>query len=132
MHKVFSILVGAAALFALTLGAAVVPAQPATASVTLAAAVAAASCNDGLNRKVTIINETGVAMREFYASPPDAEVWEDDILGQGVVKPYGSVVIDFDDGRCRCVYDFKAVFTDGDELIRQKINVCDIGTYRYY
>jgi len=97
-----------------------------------AAALAAQNCNDGENRRVRIINETGVTMQSFYASPPEEDSWEEDILGAGVLAPYASRVINFDDGRCRCVYDFKAVFVDGDELVRAKVNVCTTETYRYH
>jgi hypothetical protein len=30
------------------------------------------------------------------------------------------------------MFDFRAVFSDGDVLVRRKINVCEIGTYRYH
>lgn len=30
------------------------------------------------------------------------------------------------------MFDFRAVFSDGDVLVDDKINVCEIGTYRYH
>ena len=42
-----------------------------------------------------------------------------------------SVVINIDDGTGACLYDFKARFSDGDELERYRINVCQISEYRY-
>jgi hypothetical protein len=48
------------------------------------------------------------------------------------VLPAGSRVrINIDDGSGACIYDFKARFSDGDELIRYRINVCEITEYRY-
>ncbi|MEQ9520636.1 MAG: hypothetical protein RLN89_14495 [Parvibaculum sp.] len=87
---------------------------------------------DGLNRQVRIINETRVTMREFYASNVDAETWEEDILGADLLPPGESVMITIDDGSGYCLYDFKAVFTDGDELERKRVNVCEISSYRYH
>ena len=40
--------------------------------------------------------------------------------------------IDFDDGTGYCMFDFRAVFSDGDVLIREEINVCEIPSYRYH
>jgi len=133
MHKVVANLFGAVALAALTVGSGAAPVPSAAAAVVpVSAAAAAQNCNDGQNRRVTIINETGVTMMAFYASPPDTNDWEEDILGSGVIDGYASKVINFDDGRCRCIYDFKAVFADDDVLVRNKINVCEISSYRYH
>jgi len=37
-----------------------------------------------------------------------------------------------DDGTGYCLYDFKAVFADGDVLIRERVDVCTISSYRYH
>ena len=42
-----------------------------------------------------------------------------------------SDMINIDDGSGACLYDFKAVFDDGDVLTRNQINVCQISEYRY-
>ena len=57
--------------------------------------------------------------------------WQEDILGDDVVPPGKDVRINVDDGSGHCKYDFKAVFDDGDALIRRNINVCEIRSYRY-
>ncbi len=87
--------------------------------------------NDGQDRCVRIINVTGVTMTHFYASNSGANDWEEDILGRDVLANGASVVINIDDGSGACLYDFKARFADGDELIRYRINVCQITEYRY-
>jgi hypothetical protein len=83
------------------------------------------------DRHVRIINETEHTMVRFYASNTGSTSWEEDILGDSVVKPGGDVLVNIDDGTGHCLYDFKAVFDDGDSLIRQRVNVCEISSYRY-
>lgn len=92
-------------------------------------AVAEASA---LDRRVRIINDTNVDLREFYASNTDAATWEEDILGEHILPAGSSVVINIDDGRGYCMFDFRAVFVDGDELIDHRINVCEIESFRYH
>ena len=87
--------------------------------------------NDGQDRRVRIINATGVTMTHFYASNSGQNDWQEDILGQDVLANGASVVINIDDGSGACIYDFKARFSDGDVLERYRINVCQITEYRY-
>ena len=92
---------------------------------------AMAQSKDGNDRHVTIINETRHTLVRFYASKISSDDWEEDILGNSTLQPGGQVKINIDDGSGACLYDFKAVFDDGDELIRNRINVCTVGQYRY-
>ncbi len=84
------------------------------------------------NRRVRIINETSWTMVEFYASNVGAETWEEDILGYDILSSGDSVMMNIDDGTGYCLYDFKAVFADGDVLIRERVDVCTISSYRYH
>jgi hypothetical protein len=93
--------------------------------------LAAAPANAQEDRNVQIINETQHAIVRFYASNVSRDSWEEAILGQDVLPVGQSVNINFDDGSGACLYDFKAVFDDGEELVRSGIDVCSIGTYRY-
>jgi len=83
------------------------------------------------NRVVTIINQTGYVMVEFYGSNKGTTSWEEDILGYDVLGGYDSVNINFDDDTGYCIFDFKAVFSDGDEIVTKGINVCEIPTFTY-
>ena len=87
--------------------------------------------NDGEDRRVRIINVTGVTMTHFWASNSGEEDWQEDILGRDVLANGASVTINIDDGSGACLYDFKARFADGDELEKYRINVCQITEYRY-
>ena len=94
-------------------------------SVTLATPAAA------LNRVVTIINNTSYVIVEFYGSNKGTSSWEEDIFGYDVLGAYESLNIDFDDGTGYCIFDFKAVFDDGDVLVTKGINVCEIPDFTY-
>jgi hypothetical protein len=83
------------------------------------------------DRRVRIINDTQHTMVRFYASNSSRTTWEEDILGQRVLPAGQSVMINIDDGSGYCLFDFKAVFDDGDVLTRSQINVCQISEYRY-
>jgi hypothetical protein len=91
-------------------------------------AVAPANAQD---RNVQVINETQHAIVQFFASNVDRGTWEEDILGENVLPVGGAVNVNIDDGSGACVYDFKAVFEDGEELVRTGIDVCTTSTYTY-
>lgn len=82
-------------------------------------------------RPVRIVNDTRHAIVRFHASVVTAGSWEDDLLGTHRLSPGQSVTIDLDDGSGECLYDFKAVFDDGDEVVKTRIDVCTIESYRY-
>lgn len=96
-----------------------------------AATLLSASAASAEDRHVRIINETSHTMVQFYASNTAQTTWEEDILGDDVVRPGDDVRINIDDGSGHCKYDFKAVFDDGEALIRHNVNVCEISSYRY-
>lgn len=86
---------------------------------------------DGYDRHVTIKNRTGWTMLRFYASDSRSDDWEEDILGSDVLESGQDVRINIDDGSGACIYDFKAEFTNGEELTRSRINVCEVSEYTY-
>ncbi len=86
---------------------------------------------DGYDRHVTIKNRTGWTMLRFYASDSRSDDWEEDILGSDVLESGQDVRINIDDGSGACIYDFKAEFTNGQELTRSRINVCEVSEYAY-
>jgi hypothetical protein len=100
-----------------------------------AAASAALICSlanaQAANRIVEIINETGATMTEFYASIGASNSWEEDILGDEALEDGESVDVNIDDGSGKCVYDFKAIFANGGEAVKQGVNVCQISTFTF-
>lgn len=79
-----------------------------------------------LNRSVTVVNNSGTTITRFYGSNSGRSSWEEDILGNGVIPPGGSVSINFNDGSGACSFDFKAVFADGSSAVEPGIDVCRV------
>ena len=100
----------------------------ACAALFLASTAAGALAYD---RHVVVVNDTSYDIHEFYASNVGAETWEEDILGENILYSGQQVRINIDDGSGYCKYDFKAVFEDGYEAIRNGVNVCEVDTYTY-
>jgi hypothetical protein len=100
-------------------------------AVTAATASAPVQSRDGRNRRVRIHNTTGWTMLRFYASNTSRSDWEEDILGDDVLANNASIVMNIDDGTGACNFDFKAEFTNGQELVRNNVNVCEIADYYY-
>lgn len=84
-----------------------------------------------LDRRVELINNTGFTIVEFYGSNTGSNSWEEDILGPDVLPSGSSVMINFDDASGYCMFDFRAVFDDGDVLDRGDVNICEIATFTY-
>lgn len=82
-----------------------------------------------LNRWVTVVNNTSTVMVHFYASNRDRRSWEEDILRRSVVYPGRKMNVNIDDGTGYCIYDLKAVFSDGGEAVRWGVNVCEVGLW---
>lgn len=90
--------------------------------------VPAASGGD-FNRVVEIANETNRVVFRFYGSNVSRASWEEDVLGASTIPPGGTFMVNFDDGSGYCEFDFRAVFSDGGEVITNGINVCEVATY---
>ena len=104
----------------------------AAAAAFLALAAAGAShAASGENRHVNVVNHTRHTITHFYASNTGTNNWEEDILGRDELARGESIDIDVDDGTGACKFDFKAVFSDGEEVIKHNINVCEIEEYEY-
>ena len=95
----------------------------------LSMAVAAPAA--ALDRRVTIVNNTGYTIVNFFGSNTGTNSWEEDILGRDVLPSGSSVVINFNDGTGYCMFDFLAIFDDGEQLIRERVNICEISTFTY-
>ena len=96
---------------------------------TLGASVAAPAL--ALERYVRIYNNTSYTMTEFYGSNKGTDSWEEDIFGNQVLPAGASVDVNFDDGSGYCVFDFKAVFSNGAELTDYDLNICELDNFYY-
>lgn len=77
------------------------------------------------NRWVTVRNNTNFVMMEFYASNRDQPSWGRDWFGMDVLMNGEEKAFNLDDGSGYCIWDLKAVFDDGDEVITNGFNVCE-------
>lgn len=93
---------------------------------------ASAACNDGKNRRVTVINDTSYTIVRLYGSNVGEDSWQEDVLGDDVLSPGAKVTVNFDDGTCYCNFDLKAEFNDDTETIRRQFNVCTQESWRIY
>ncbi len=101
--------------------------------IVLATSTAASSdCDDGKDRRIRITNDTSYSLTQLYGSNVGADDWEEDVLGNRVLKPGQSVTVNFDDGSCYCNFDFKAVFSDGTSTIKRRYNVCESSGWRIH
>lgn len=98
----------------------------AAALVSLAPATA-----DALDRRVRIVNDSKHTIVSFFSTNVGVRDWNESLLGDDALKPGTSVVLDLEDGSGYCRYRFRAIFEDGVELVRQSVNVCEVGTYKY-
>jgi hypothetical protein len=100
-------------------------------TLALGVAVLGATASVAADRNVTIVNQTGYAVIELYGSNAGTSSWEEDILDVDILPHGSSVSVNFDDGTGHCMFDFKAVFEDGDEVIEDGVDVCSIGTFTF-
>ena len=78
---------------------------------------------DGLY--VNIYNETSVDIWYLYMSPQSSDSWEEDVLGENDILPaWDELSVDLD-GYNECMWDFKAVFADDEEVELYEVNVCE-------
>ena len=129
MKKTITLIAGAALLVAAFGTASATTAEPRIAAEP--AAIILVQSRDGQNRRVRIHNQTGWTMTHFYASDSRVDDWQEDMLGSSVLGAGSSITMNIDDGSGACLYDFKARFTNGQELTRMRINVCEIADYYY-
>jgi hypothetical protein len=81
------------------------------------------------DRRVRIINAGNVTVNSFYASNTNRQSWEEDILGNSVLAPGQSVMVNINDGTGACMFDFRAVLANGRKVESYGMNVCQISSW---
>ncbi len=97
--------------------------------VTLAAVSLAPDAASAQDRRVRIINAGNVTVNSFYASNTNRQSWEEDILGNSVLAPGQSVMVNINDGSGACIFDFRAVLANGRKVESYGMNVCQISSW---
>lgn len=78
-----------------------------------------------------LTNKTRYTLTHIYISVPSSNSWEEDILGNQVVESGETVVITVDDGLEDCKYDIRYDFSDGDSVIENAVDLCEINGSEY-
>ena len=97
--------------------------------VTLALVSLAPDTASAQDRRVRIINAGNVTVNSFYASNTNRQSWEEDILGDSVLAPGQSVMVNINDGTGACMFDFRAVLANGRKVESYGMNVCQISSW---
>lgn len=102
------------------------------ACLTLALAAGLAPPAEAIDRRVRIVNDSTRDLVAFHRAYSGTDEWGENLLGQGgILRPGKGVILDFADGSGYCRFGFRATFDDGVELVKNGVNICEIGTYRY-
>ena len=99
------------------------------AAILACSTVAASAYSDSYGREIVLVNKSSKTITEFFASNIRRDTWEEDMLGDYVLRPGETVRLNMDDGTGFCLFDFKATFTNGTTLVRRKVNICRGGQY---
>lgn len=86
---------------------------------------------DGRNRRIRIHNQTGWTISALHFSSTGSDAWSGDVLGADARPPGGHWSLDVDDGSGACLYDLRARFMNGQTLVRNGVNVCEIADFYY-
>jgi hypothetical protein len=97
----------------------------------LLVAVALAAPAHAIDRRVRVLNDSSHGIVEFYGVNVGVRSWPESLLGEEMLPPGGARIFSFEDGSGYCRFRFRAVFDDGVDLVRESVNVCEVGTYRY-
>jgi hypothetical protein len=73
----------------------------------------------------SLINKTGLTIREIYVSPSHDDEWGEDVMGRDVLANDETVDISFSRSETACSWDLEVVDEDQDSVVRQKINFCE-------
>ena len=84
-----------------------------------------------LERIITIHNDTAFAIVEFYGAIVRSDAWGESRLNGETLVSGESVELVFEDHDGFCVFNFRAVFEDGDEIVTPAVNVCDEREFYY-
>jgi hypothetical protein len=81
-------------------------------------------------RKIELKNETDIAIVEMYSGQKGG-TWSADLLGDEILVPGQSVMVELDtgEGTQGCGFDVKTVFDNGTVAIRRNVNFCNVDKY---
>ncbi len=86
----------------------------------------AGSPASAFDRRIELTNNTRMAIVEIQIAQVGTGRWERDLLGDDILLPSQSILVDIGDGKGHCRFDIKAVFDDGTSSTRRDIDVCAV------
>lgn len=95
----------------------------------LAAIALIASAAPAMAAEFTVINNSSVDLHYFYASPSSDKNWGEDLLADMGVLEAGYQATATIGGSDECIYDFKFLGPNGEELIVPDIDICTLESY---
>ena len=81
--------------------------------------------------RVRIHNDTGITLYRFFSTNTGSTRWGKDVMGSTTLASGSSMKLNFANKDGYCLFDFRAIFSDGTELTRQGVNVCQMSDYYY-
>jgi hypothetical protein len=75
-------------------------------------------------RSIELTNNTRMAIVEIQIARIGTEQWERDLLGDDILLPAQSLVVEMEDEQGYCRFDFKTVFDDGTTVVRRNVDLC--------
>jgi len=79
-----------------------------------------------------LINSTGLSIDQLFVSPANVDNWEEDILGVDILENGAECEISFDISEEACLWDILIVDADGDEIVWEDLNLCEISEINLY
>lgn len=103
----------------------------ATASGTVAGLRKGSPVDAGTGRKVSLLNNTGEALKSLYWSNSATLGWGDDRLAGASLAREQQWNVDVTDGSSACLFDFRAVTESAREIEVGGVNVCEAGAVAF-
>src|SRR5690349_16057822 len=73
------------------------------------------------DRRIWLVNDSGRTIEKFHASNINRRGWEEDILGDRVLRPGQRIRINLDDRSGQCMFDFLTVMANGTKIEKRGV-----------
>jgi hypothetical protein len=78
-------------------------------------------------------NDSSITISELYLSASNRDSWDNDLLGSSILESGERFQVTFGDSSSNtCLYDIRAVFSDGQAVEDYQVNVCTNDYYTFY
>jgi hypothetical protein len=78
-----------------------------------------------------IHNHSGANIVRLYVSDSRHRNWEEDVMGRDILRPGEDTNINFNGPVNRCLFDIKAIFSDGNSAEKHNVNLCTISDFYF-